>query len=97
MDKRIPLREKGRKVTVNQRVVGKIFQIFITFTVGIFFSMFRSVGMPDNLNMIIPPVKKFLYINGFGGMRAENSDGFANGSVYLNSKEETKFYINKHD
>jgi hypothetical protein len=67
MDKRIPLREKGRKVTVNQRVVEKIFQIFINFTVGIFFFMFTSVGMPDNFNMIIAPVKKFLYINGFGG------------------------------
>ena len=31
--------------------------------------MFRSVGMPDNFNMIIPPVKKFLYINGFGGIQ----------------------------
>ena len=30
--------------------------------------MFRSVGMPDNFSMIISPVKKFLYINGFGGM-----------------------------
>ena len=33
----------------------------------------------------------------FGGMGAENIDEFANDSVYLNSKEETKFYINKHD
>ena len=39
---------------------------------GIFFSMFRSVGMPDNLNMIIPPVKKFLYINGFGGTQNDS-------------------------
>ncbi len=42
---------------------------------GIFFSMFRSVGMPDNLNMIIPPVKKFLYINGFGGIRFPHEKG----------------------
>ena len=31
--------------------------------------MVTSVGMPDNFNMIIAPVKKFLYINGFGGIQ----------------------------
>ena len=31
--------------------------------------MFPSVGIPYNFSMIISPVKKFLYINGFGGIR----------------------------
>ena len=45
---------------------------------GLFFFMFRSVGIPDNFSMIISTVKKFRYIIGFGGIQNDIGclDGF---------------------